>query len=145
MTQLRTILRGVKAEGTDSRANSRANKHTRSCSAKVQTSSTGKSRAKYNKPGHTEVRPCQIEPGTRLRLSHAQTHTHTPRARSQAVTERSEATHHHTGFLLSVTYIHHVRGIKGLLQTHSRDWKADTRSCLLLFPCPAVSPQLSKL
>ncbi len=128
----------VKADGTDNHANSRADTHTRSCSAKVQTSSTGRTR-----PNTTSLDMLRLGSDRQSQARVWGFHTH--RARGQAVTERSEATHHQTGFLLSVTYFHHVRGIKGLLQMHSHDWQADPQSCLPLFLCPEVPPQLSKL
>lgn len=54
---------------------------------------------------------------------------------STAVTETCEAAHHQTGLLLSVAYIHHVRGIRILLQRHFCNWQADTRYCLSDFSC----------
>lgn len=140
MTQLRTMPPGRKAKGTDNRANSHADKHTCvSFSAKTWTSSTVKGKARY-KPGHAEVRWWQAQViGVHI---HTRTHTYMTEEKWQ------KNLRPHTirlAFSLPVTYIHHIRGMKGLFLLHSRDWQADSQPYLLLFLCPAVSPQLSKL
>lgn len=68
---------GVKVEGTD---NSHANTHRHTYTIIFWQGADKiyrRDKAKYNKPGHAEVRQWQIEPGTSLRLSHTQTHKST--------------------------------------------------------------------